>query len=45
MDAKWIDISEGNEANDSTEVFGNIQKDTNIITNASYRLKDGEEVK
>lgn len=38
---KWIDISEGNQGNDSTEIFGNLHNGDNVIVNASYQLKEG----
>jgi RND family efflux transporter MFP subunit len=43
--AKWIDVSEGNQANDSTEIFGNLHAGDEVVTNATYQLKEGEEVK
>jgi len=43
--AKWIDISEGNQTNDSTEIFGNLHTGDKIITNASYQIKQGEVIK
>jgi len=39
--AKWVDISEGNQGNDSTEVFGNLHDGEEVITNASYQVKEG----
>ncbi len=39
--AKWIDISEGNQGNDSTEIFGNLHTGDEIVTNASYQVKEG----
>ena len=43
--AKWIDVSEGNQSTDSTEIFGNLHNGDAVITNANYQLKDGGEVK
>ena len=43
--AKWIDISEGNQGNDSTEIFGNLHNGDEVITNASYQVKDGQAVR
>ena len=43
--AHWIDISEGNQAADSTEVFGNLHNGDEVITNANYQLKDGASVR
>jgi len=40
--AKWIDVSEGNKGNDSTEVFGNLHTGNEVIVNGSYQVKDGE---
>jgi hypothetical protein len=39
--AKWIDITEGNQQNDSTEIFGALQQGDKVIANASYQIKDG----
>jgi RND family efflux transporter MFP subunit len=43
--AHWCDISEGNQNNDSTEVFGNMKDGDEIISNASYQVKDGQVVR
>ena len=43
--AKWIDISEGNQSNDSTEIFGNLQTGDEVIVNGSYQVKEGESVR
>jgi membrane fusion protein (multidrug efflux system) len=43
--AKWIDISEGNQGNDSTEIFGNLHNGDEVITNGSYQVKDGQAVR
>jgi len=43
--AKWIDVSEGNQNNDSTEIFGNLQEGESVISNASYQIKDGQALK
>lgn len=43
--AKWIDVSEGNQSNDSTEVFGNIKPGDEIVVNASYQIKNGQKIK
>lgn len=43
--AKWIDVSEGNQSNDSTEIFGNLHPGDEVITNASYQIKNGQNVK
>ena len=43
--AKWVDISEGNESKDSTEVFGNLHNGDEVIVNANYQLKDGTAIK
>ena len=39
--AKWVDISEGNQANDSTEIFGNLHNGEEVVTNAGYQVKEG----
>ena len=38
---KWVDISEGNQGADSTEIFGNLHNGDEVITNASYQVKEG----
>lgn len=38
---KWVDIEEGNHHNDSTEVFGQLQADDQVIVNATDEIKDG----
>ena len=43
--AKWIDVSLGNQGTDSTEVFGNLHTGDQVITNASYQVKEGTAVK
>ena len=43
--AKWIDISQGNQSTDSTEIFGNLQNGDSVITNASYRIRDGAAIR
>jgi len=43
--AKWVDISEGNQSNDSTEIFGNLRAGDEVIVNASYQVKDGVAVR
>jgi len=40
--AKWVDVTEGNQQNDSTEIFGRLQQGDKVITNASYQVKDGQ---
>jgi membrane fusion protein, multidrug efflux system len=44
-EAKRIDVSEGNQANDSMEVFGNLHDGDEVVLNASYQIKDGQKVK
>jgi membrane fusion protein (multidrug efflux system) len=39
---KWVDISEGNQSKDSTEIFGNLHTGDEVIVNASYQIKEGE---
>ncbi len=43
--AKWQDITEGNQANDSTEIFGNLHIGDQVVTNASYQIKEGAQIK
>lgn len=43
--ARWVDISEGNQSNDSTEIFGSLHTGDEVIVNASYQVKDGSAVK
>jgi RND family efflux transporter MFP subunit len=43
--AKWVDVSEGNQGGDSTEIFGNLHNGAIVVTNANYQIKDGGEVK
>ncbi len=43
--AHWTDISEGNQSNDSTEIFGNLHNGSEVIVNANYQVKDGQTVK
>ena len=38
--ARWVDVSEGNQSADSTEIFGNLPAGATVITNASYQVKD-----
>ncbi len=42
--AKWVDVSEGNQASDSTEIFGNLHNGDEVITNAGYQVKEGAAV-
>lgn len=41
---KWIDITQGNQSSDSTEVFGTIDVGDRIITNASYEIKEDQPI-
>ena len=43
--AKWIDVSTGNQSNDSTEIFGNLQNADSVITNASYQINNGTSIR
>ena len=43
--AKCRDVSEGNQTNDSTEIFGNLHIGDNVVTNASYQIKDGAPIR
>lgn len=40
--ARWVDVSEGNQGDDSTEVFGKLGATDEIIVNPSYKIKDGQ---
>jgi len=42
--AKWIDVSEGNQSGDSTEVFGQLQDGNRLIANANYQIKEGQHI-
>jgi membrane fusion protein (multidrug efflux system) len=39
--AHWVDITEGNSRNDSTEVFGNLRPKDRVVVNATDEIKDG----
>ncbi len=39
--SKWIDVSEGNQGSDSTEIFCNLHPGDMVVVNASYQLKEG----
>ena len=43
--AHIIDVTEGNQSPDSTEIFGNLHTGQQVIINTTYRMKDGDEVK
>ncbi len=43
--AKWVDVSEGNQTNDSTEIFCNMRNGDEVIVNAGYQVKDGQKVR
>jgi len=42
--AKLIDVTQGNEHADSTEVFGNLHAGDNIVTNGTYQVKEGDKL-
>jgi membrane fusion protein, multidrug efflux system len=42
--AKWIDISEGNQSNDSMEIFGSMHNGDEVVVNAGYQIKEGEKI-
>jgi membrane fusion protein, multidrug efflux system len=42
--AKWVNVSEGNQSNDSTEIFGNLHTGDEVVVNASYQVKEGDRV-
>lgn len=37
---KWIDVTQGDQQKDSTEIFGDLHNGDNIIVNADYRVKE-----
>ena len=39
---QWIDVTQGNQTDDSTEIFGALNIGDKIVTNASYEIKDGQ---
>jgi RND family efflux transporter MFP subunit len=43
--AEWLDVTEGNQSNDSTEIFGDLKAGNEIIINAGYQIKNGQKVK
>lgn len=43
--AKLVDITEGNQSKDSTEVFGNLHSGDNVVVNAGYQIKDGQQIR
>jgi membrane fusion protein (multidrug efflux system) len=43
--ARWIDVTEGNQSGDSTEVFGKINNGDQLIINANYHILEGKVVK
>jgi RND family efflux transporter MFP subunit len=42
--AKWIDVSEGDQLGDSTEIFGQLHNGYRLIANANYQIKDGQQL-
>lgn len=38
---QWTDVSEGNQNNDSIEVFCNLPNGCEVITNANYQIRNG----
>jgi multidrug efflux pump subunit AcrA (membrane-fusion protein) len=40
--AKYIDVSEGNQSADSTEVFGKLKAGDSIVVNATYEIEEGQ---
>ena len=42
---RWVNITEGNQSSDSTEIFGELQPGDEVITNANYQIKEGQAVK
>ena len=42
--ARLVDVTTGNDHNDTTEIYGMLHTGDNIVTNPSYRLKNGDQV-
>lgn len=42
---KWVDVTEGNSRNDSTEVFGQLNTGAKIVANANDEIKEGQLIK
>lgn len=42
--AHLVNVTQGNEHADSTEVFGNLQNGDVIVTNGSYQIKEGDKL-
>lgn len=42
--ARWTDVTEGNQQEDSVEVFGMLQPGDHVVTNASYEIKDNSNI-
>ncbi|MBS1772003.1 MAG: efflux RND transporter periplasmic adaptor subunit [Bacteroidetes bacterium] len=40
----WVDVTEGNEKEDSTEVFGSLQTGDKVVVNASFEIKEGQRI-
>ncbi|MBA3827941.1 MAG: efflux RND transporter periplasmic adaptor subunit [Taibaiella sp.] len=43
--AKYMDVTIGNQQGDTVEVFGTLEKNTQIIRNPTYQIKDGSIIK
>jgi membrane fusion protein, multidrug efflux system len=43
--AHWVDVTEGNSRNDSTEVFGDLHLHDKIIVNANDEIQDGANIR
>ena len=42
--ARWIDVSEGTQSGDSTEVFGALHNGNLLVANATYQIKQGQHI-
>lgn len=40
---KWLDVTTGNQSNDSTEIFGTLNEGDVILANASYEIAEGQD--
>lgn len=42
---KWVDVSEGNQGKDSTEIFCSLGNGDEVIINGNYEVRDGQKIK
>jgi membrane fusion protein, multidrug efflux system len=43
--AKRVDVTEGNQGSDSTEIFGGLRDGDMVVVNASYQVKEGQAIR